>query len=67
MEWMARPSPLSSPNQSDDDKCVSSVCKKQQNAVQGLLDMAATQVCFVPLERDDKDEYGWGGIGIVEI
>ena len=61
VEWMSRPSPILSPQQSDDDESASCIGEGEHNAVQGLLGMATTQVSSVLGERDqEEDDYGWG-------
>lgn len=57
VEWIPRPSPTSSPNQSDDEDDISNIGEMEHNAVQGLLGIATTQVSS---ERDnEEDDYGW--------
>ena len=57
IEWIPRPSPSSSPNQSDDEDDISNIGEMEHNAAQGLLGIATTQVSW---ERDnEEDDYGW--------
>ena len=56
VEWIPRPSPTSSPNQSDDEDGISNIGEMEHNAVQRLLGIVTTQI---PWERDNReDDYG---------
>ena len=60
VEWMSRPSPISSPYQSDDEESFQCNDEGENEAVQGLLGMAAMQASSGLLEREENDEdFGW--------
>jgi hypothetical protein len=70
VDWMGRPSPTSSPCQSDDenDDFNKGGHNHNKDAVQGLLDMAATHTQQPNIANylenngeDSDDEYGWSG------
>ena len=46
MEWMSRPSPISSPYQSDDEESFRCNDDSENEAVQGLLGMAGMQTSY---------------------
>ncbi len=53
VEWIPRPSPTSSPNQSDDEDGISNIGEMDHDAVQGLLGIPTTQVSW---ERDKEED-----------
>ena len=69
VDWMGRPSPTTSPCQSDDEN---EDCSPSHNsdAVQALLGMAATHTHGLYSENnmeDGDDEYGWSELDVATM
>ena len=63
VEWMPCPSPTSSPYQSDDEESFHYNNGGENEAVQGLLGMAAMQASSGLLEREENEEdFGRGSV-----
>ena len=60
---MSRPSPISSPYQSDDEESFHYNNGGENEAVQGLLGMVAMQASSGLLEREeDEEDFGWWAV-----